>query len=588
MAKIHVLPPDIVSKIAAGEVIERPASVVKELLENALDAGATDIEIRVADAGRSLIQVRDNGCGISRDDIEQLFHRHATSKIATQDDLYAIHSLGFRGEALYSIAAVADVVLRSRTADNDTGWEIHCRGSQRILLKPVSKLVGTEIEIKELFFNTPARRKFLKSDTTEFNHILDIVTPYALLYADRRFVLTHNNREIFDLPPAGSRVARASQVLRIPKEHLIHFEDDNDRKAVAFELLLGDSNIQRPRKDEQYLFVNARPVQNRAISFHMNEAYKLLFPQGCFPFFCVMLNVPASDIDVNVHPTKREVKIQNEQAIAMRIRGACERALMTSSKIKQSSSALFPLPEPQAADEPTAQERSGREPAGADAVRESSFQPYRTSLTPREHRILFDSKIDVLTKQQSIIAQSLGDASYIGVFMNKYLLFESGDSLLIIDQHAAHERITFEKLIRQIRANAFEIDRLLTPMLLKATPKELLSWEDMQKNLEKIGFSTTSWDKETIALHSYPRLIRNPEQALRSILSGEEGNRADPEYLARRACRSSVMTGERLHKEEADTIRKDLLACDTPFTCPHGRPTVIEVKEAALNKQFLR
>jgi DNA mismatch repair protein MutL len=585
MPRIRVLPPEIVSKIAAGEVIERPASVVKELLENALDAGATDIEIRLQDAGRSLIRLTDNGSGIGREDLTTLFRRHATSKITDADDLYSIQSLGFRGEALYSICAVSDVVLRSGTASSDTGWEIHCRGLNQISLKPVSAPTGTDIEIRELFFNTPARRKFLKSDTAEYNHVLDIVIPYALLYYDCRFLLVHNERAILDLAPAASRAERAGAALGIPGEHLISRTDDNDRKEMAYELLLGDSNIQRPKKDEQFIFVNGRPVQNRAISFHLNEAYTLLFQRGTYPFYCVLIQVPSAGVDVNVHPTKREVKLQNEQAIALRLRAACERTLMTAGKLKQSTDTLFPrLHE-------TAQDKSAKSAEGtsdAPSPVNAPAQADRTQLTQQEHRILFDSKTQLPAAAQSVIEQSLAEASFVGVLLNKYLLFETRDSLLIVDQHAAHERITYERLARQIQTHTFEIENLLAPILVKVAVKEMLAWESVQKSLEGIGFSTTAWDKETVALHSYPRLIRNPEMALRSVLSGDVSRRVDPEYLARRACRSSVMTGECLHKEEALAIRNDLLACESPLTCPHGRPVIIEIKETSLSKQFLR
>ena len=289
MSTVKVLSPDVVSKIAAGEVIERPSSVVKELVENALDAGATRIEILVKEAGRSLIHVKDNGYGISQGDIQNIFLRHATSKISNVDDLFHITSLGFRGEALYSIAAVSDIILRSKTQEQDSGFEIHIRGGNILDVKPVGMQTGTEVEIYELFFNTPARRKFLRKNTTEFNHILSTLIPYTLVFPSCSFMLTSDykssQRTVLHLLTEKNSINRIARALHVEKDHIIELHQVIPNRDVTMHAFLGDMNIRRTSKDLQFIFVNGRPVINRLLSYRLNEMYRLLFPSDIYPFF---------------------------------------------------------------------------------------------------------------------------------------------------------------------------------------------------------------------------------------------------------------------------------------------------------------
>lgn len=567
MANVRILPPEIVSKIAAGEVIERPASVLKELLENSLDAKSTVIEIAVQDAGKTLIQVRDNGAGIPEDDLDTVFNRHATSKISQIDDLYAIASLGFRGEALYSIAAVADVTLRTKTDAQNSGWSVHVRGNERLSRKPCSMRSGTSIEIKELFFNTPARKKFLKSNTAEFNRIADLFMPYTLLFPQTRFKLSHDNKPILDFAPAQNIRERIAQALHVNKDDLIEGERDYAEKNISLRLVLGDINIQRGRKDMQFVFVNDRPVENKTISYHINEIYRSLLAPGVYPLFCVYIRMPATELDVNVHPTKREVKIRDEASLVAVLRNFSEQLLMTRSKARQSTS-LFIAP-----DRPT-----------QDPVGQSEQKQMQLALA--ESIALY--KTDIAQDKQTDLRSKLRQARYLGNLLKTFLLFETTDSLLVIDQHAAQERISYEKLKGQIERSAVEVQKLLVPLTFKATTQELLVWEGIKGVLEKIGFETTLFDKETIAVHSHPQLITDPENSVRNLLAGEQIAKMDPDKLARLACRSSVMAGFAMNKEQAEYQRGALLQARDPFTCPHGRPTVVEIPESALRKQFLR
>jgi DNA mismatch repair protein MutL len=592
MNNIRILPPEIASKIAAGEVIERPASVLKELIENSLDAGAERIDITVEDAGKKLIRVSDNGKGIGEKDIPALFNRHATSKIASIDDLYSISSLGFRGEALYSVSAVADVTLRSKTADADSGWETHIRGGQRLGNKPVTMTTGTDIGVQELFFNTPARKKFLKSNTSELNAMIDIVVPYTLLHPGIQFYFTHEKRKLIDAPAAKNHAARIAGILHIDKKNIIEDSREYPGHKLSLRLFLGDINIQRGRKDMQFIFVNGRPVQNKTISFHVNEIYKLLLAPGTHPFFCVFVEIPAADIDANVHPAKREIKIRNETSLVPALRQFTEHLLMTRSRPRQGTLAKAPdqrsdLGHPAAYRNTPAQKTvypAGAKPRVNRDHAEKPHEQYEMAL--RESIALY--KTGIIEEKKSDLKEKLRQARYLGNLLRKYILFETGDSMLIIDQHAAQERISFERLKNQIERGAVEVQPLLSPILMRLSQQEILLWEENGSTLENLGFNTSMFDKTTLAIHSHPQLIDQPENSVRNLLAGEKTAKLDPEKLARMACRSSVMAGFAMNPEQAEYQRASLLQCADPFICPHGRPTVIEIAEEHLSKQFLR
>jgi DNA mismatch repair protein MutL len=580
MSSVRILPPEIVSKIAAGEVIERPASVLKELLENSIDANATEIDVTIQNAGKTLIRIRDNGIGIAEEDLNSMFSRHATSKISRIEDLYEIASLGFRGEALYSIGAVSDIMLSSKTKSETSGWEIHLRGSARLSEKPVSIRTGTDIEVKELFFNTPARKKFLKSNTAEFNRMLDLFIPYTLLHNSVRFSLSHDSRTILDLQTCADRAERISAALHVDKKDLISEGRDYPEQNISIQLVLGDINIQRTRKDMQFIFINGRPVENRSISFHLNDIYKALLSGGVYPLFCAFIRIPADQLDVNVHPTKREVKIKDETHLIASLRHFSEQLLMTRSKAQQAKNLFVPP-------EQFGQAQTSSYPhADAQAAAGDRIKPQQVHMALAESIALYKS--DIAADKQNDLKTKLRQARYLGNLLKTYLLFETADSLLVIDQHAAQERISFEKLQAQIEASKVEAQRLLAPVLIKLAAQELLVWEEAKGVLEKIGFETSLFDKETLAIHSHPQMISQPETSVRNLLAGEQIARMDPQKLARLACRSSVMAGFAMNKEQAEYQRSALLEARDPFTCPHGRPTVVEITDSNLRKQFLR
>ncbi len=588
MGKVTLLSPDVIAKIAAGEAVDRPAAVVKELLENSIDAGATSIEIHLKDAGKELIHLKDNGSGIAREDLEKIFQRHATSKIANIEDLENLTSMGFRGEALFSIGAVSDVVLTTRTTSSE-GWQIHIHGGLRQNLEPAALAhTGTDIKIAELFFNTPARRKFLKNNTSELNQILNTVLPYTLIYPDKRFVLTHAGRSLLDLKPAPSSLDRVAAALNVSMNHFIETEQEFIEEQLRVRMILGNINIQRQRRDLQFIFINDRPVESKNLSFNLNDVYKLILPPGMYGAFVVNIRLNPANVDVNIHPTKREVRLKDEGRIISMLRRMTEYQLMQKGGVKEiplhqhTNTFVGDLKNGLPADQlifAPGQLRARFNP-GSYAIKEPSgaFATSQEQM-PLDFQ-LFGHNNDLRSK--------FTRARFIGAFLQKFLIFEADTSLLIVDQHAAQERIMFEKFKNQINSAQVEIQPLLTPVLLKLTPQEKITWEEVQEKLAAAGIETTQFDDDTIALQTQPLLLKNIEAAVRALLAGDDAHRMDHETLARRACKASIVAGDKLDISQANYQRQQLLDCKDPFTCPHGRPTLIEVTQTFLDRQFLR
>jgi DNA mismatch repair protein MutL len=576
MNNVNILPPDVIAKIAAGEAVDRPASVVKELLENAIDAGATNIEIHLKDAGRELIHIKDNGSGIGHADLKNIFQRHATSKISAIEDLEKLHSMGFRGEALYSIAAVSDVILGSRTSRED-GWQIHVRGGMRQRLEPAALAqTGTDIKIAELFFNTPARRKFLKNNASELHQILNIVLPYTLIYPQIRFVLTHAGKGLLDLRPAPSRLDRAAAALNVRMDHLLETDQEFVEDKIRVKMILGDINIQRPRRDLQFIFINNRPVESKNLSFNLNDVCKLILPPGVYGAFIVDITLDPANVDVNIHPTKREVRIKDEAMLIRLLRRMAEYQLMHKGHTKELT---FSTP--------------GVEVVGGLPADQLIFAPGQLqshmSFPKTSVGLEDDNMRDFqLFGRDNTLRSKFTRARFVGAFLQKFLLFEADESLLIVDQHAAQERIMFEKFKGQIENAGIESQPLLAPLLLKLTPQEKIVWEELQEKLSGAGIETTQFDDDTIAVQTQPLLLKNIENVVRTLLAGADAPRMDHAALARRACKASIVAGDKLDMTQADYQRKQLLECKDPFICPHGRPTVIEVTQDFLDRQFLR
>ncbi|MCM8764741.1 MAG: DNA mismatch repair endonuclease MutL [Candidatus Omnitrophica bacterium] len=565
MGKIQTLPEELISRIAAGEVIERPASVLKELIENSIDASAKKIVVNLNKSGKNLIAVKDDGIGIEKEDIPLLFQRHSTSKIKKFEDLFRISSMGFRGEALYSIGSVSEVFLRTKIENEQTGWEIHVKNGKKTEPKPVSMQKGTEVQVHNLFSNVPARRKFLKSDTTEFRKILDFFIPYAIVHPSIHFVLIHNKKTVFDLSGEQSIKPRMSKIFNINQEHLLEIFWRSIDNSVSIEAVIGDINLQRSRKDMQFIFINNRPVQHNGLSFTINSVYRNLLPPEMYPAFAFFFNLKKDDVDINVHPSKREVKIRNEVDILNLTRKVLEENLIKKARPRvlssrmESKSELMQVSEKRAE---TYQKETMQEPA------------------------LIQAQIE-LPETKDFKSKFL-QSRFIATVLKTYLIFESTDCIFMVDQHAAHERIIFEKLLDQARKGKIETEQLLIPSSIPLSTHEMIAWESGGKiKLEEIGFITTQWDTRIIAVHSCPKGINNPELAVRNIL-GEGKINLDIETLLKKACRGSTMAGENLSLEEAESLKVALISCEQPLVCPHGRPTIVEIGKKFIEKQFFR
>ncbi len=596
---VKILSSDVIAKIAAGEVVERPASVVKELVENSIDAGANSIEVHLKDAGKELIHIKDDGCGIAKGDMDQIFQRHATSKLQSIEDLQKLSSMGFRGEALYSLAAVSDIILRSKTSAKGgpasgwkDGWEIHLQASKRLELKPAAlSSQGTEIKITQLFFNTPARRKFLKNNASEMQQIINVFLPYTLLYPAKRFLLSHAGKILIDLTPSTSAIDRMSHALNLANKDLFEASQEFAELNATVRMLVSSINVQRPRRDLQFIFVNNRPVENKNLSFNMNDVYRLILPPGVYPAFVLDIQIDPSEVDANIHPTKREVRLRQESRLISFVRHMTEYTLLQQGQAKsiegigpQETGATF-INKAQSnflKDEPaslfsTSSPAISQNPGFLKSAIGRSFE---TSHWKTASEDFFKSEDNLRSK--------FTKARFIGSFISKYLLFESEQSLFLVDQHAAQERIMFEKFDNQIKQGKIEVQPLLTPVLLKMNASEKIAWENSQENLKDVGIETSLFDEDTLAIQTQPVLLKNIENSVRMLLSGDSVARCDRTTIARRACKASIVTGDKMDISQADYQRKQLLACHDPFTCPHGRPTVVEIKESFLDKQFLR
>jgi DNA mismatch repair protein MutL len=555
MGKVNYLPENIRNKIAAGEVVESPASVLKELIENSIDANSEKIEIVIENSGKKLISVKDNGEGIEPDDIEKIFERYSTSKIKDIDDLYKIKTLGFRGEALYSIGSVSDVILKSKVRNEKTGREIHVRGGEKLNLKECGMSDGTIVEVRELFFNTPARRKFLKSDITEFRKLVNIFIPYTISFYGVSFSFINDGNKFIHLLPSENRILRFCEVANIEKNFFIH--EKNNFEKFGIEIIFGDENLKRNQKNLQFIFVNERPVHNYTISHAVNNFYQSFFSTEFFPVFAIFLKLPYQDVDVNIHPTKREVKIRYENEISREI------VNFLSEIFKKANTKIIQI-----------EKKYG-----------SVIKKIEKEIVKERVDIFAAEKTD---EKEIRLIEKLKNSEFIGIFKNKYLIFAFDDSLFFIDQHAAVERINYEKFIKEIEKGDINIQQLLTPLIINLNYEEMVIYEKVEKIIEKYGFLTTKWGENKIAIHGYPSMLKNIEFSIRNILSEEDIDKYEREEIAKRACKLSISAGQKLTEEEAKNIIENLIECKNPFVCPHGRPVVVEITERFIDTQFLR
>ncbi len=640
MSVIRILPEAVANKIAAGEVVERPASVVKELLENSLDAGAERIAVAVEAGGKRLIRVDDDGSGMNHDDALLAFERHATSKIRDADDLFAISTLGFRGEALPSIAAVSRLVLETRERSESSGSHLEIAGGKLRDVKEVARDAGTLVEVRDLFFNTPARRKFLKSESTELGHIAQLVTHYALAHPEKSFRLSSLTNDIVNVAPVATSRERVYQLMGgklleqmvdiAPLERRLPIpqgaEKDQPPGAepplVRVSGFVSRPEVQKLNRNSIYFFVNRRLVRDRLILHAVTEAYRNILPSSVFPVALIFLQLPASEVDVNVHPSKTEVRFRNSGFIHDFVRDSIRQGLVASQPV-----AAFPLPRratpppdevateaaerladetpvmrgpasPLEVSKPQASHAARAFPTGRNFLL-SSRQP-----APVTGKLPLDAALSAYAPPQTSLAEGAAPASEfpadlvpLGQVQESFIVATNADGLWIVDQHVAHERVLFERHLKMRREKKVAGQRLLLPIVVELRPEQQATFQEIAEELASNGFEVEPFGQRTVAIKTAPADIRTEdvEKLLLEILDGvgPEARGISLESLrgkiaASVSCHAAIKINMALDETKMNWLLRELARTECPMTCPHGRPVVLKYSMKAIQKAFKR
>ncbi|MGB6430998.1 MAG: DNA mismatch repair endonuclease MutL [Candidatus Acidiferrales bacterium] len=658
MSRVRILPEAVANRIAAGEVVERPASVVKELVENALDAGASEVRVEAESGGKRMIRVSDDGGGMAHDDALLAFERHATSKLRTSDDLLSIATLGFRGEALPSIASVSRLLLETRAAEEAEGTRIEFAGGKLIGVKPMGAPVGTTVSVADLFYCVPARRKFLKSESTELGHIASLVTHYALAHPGRHFVLKTPTQEIVNVPPAANLSDRVYQLFgRQALEELLELptataplraaitEPELEPAERASQLSVGGfvsrPEVQRANRNSIYIFVNRRLVRDRVILHAIHEAYRNLMPGYSFPSVLLFLDLPAEEVDVNVHPAKIEVRFRHPAFVHDFARDVIRQALVAAKPI-----ADFPQSSAYAPGAPDSAE-AFRAAAGAAGDSAASGAPravipplgplgdaglaeeFQLSVAPSEpvpqrfefgtpgnsaaaaalgafgaeaamQPAVFAEHFREVAAQRADApanAHSIGALKPLGQVNSSFIVAVNGEGLWIIDQHVAHERILFEQHLKARREGALTGQRLLVPIVAELSPGQLAIFERIAEELSANGFDAAMMGPRTVAIQAAPAGIASAdaERLLLEILDGIEREDAgisidslQEKIAASTACRAAIKINMALDQTKMEWLLDELARTEAPMSCPHGRPIVLRYSTREIERAFKR
>ena len=660
MGRIRVLPDQVANKIAAGEVVERPASVVKELLENSLDAGATELRIEVESGGRRLIRIVDDGCGMLRDDALLAFERHATSKLRDVNDLLSISTLGFRGEALPSIASVSRLLLETRSQEETTGTRIEIAGGKMLRCEEAAQGNGTVITVRDLFYNVPARRKFLRTEQTELAHIASLVTHYSLAHPDKTFELTSGATELLHVTPVGTLKERVYQVFGsqalddlveigrkerdllmpppnvAPSEAIAEFRREPDEPPSRRFRLSGffsRPQVQRANRNSIYIFVNGRLIRDRLLMHALSSAYHNLMPAASYPFALLFLECDPEEVDVNVHPSKTEVRFRHGSFVHDFVRDTLRERLMESRPAPSFSPGARQDARPSAqpgthlAYSEFSQMIENEPPAGDSLVEAApaiaAALPDFTLRTPAAPapRLDFSAPPIAVTPgpppsgklsrrldahgefpDSAIPAPensltSLSDLRPLGQIHESFILAAGRDGLWIIDQHVAHERILFEQVMKQRAAGRVEMQRLLMPLIIQLTPEQQIDYARIAAELHASGFETEPFGNRTIAVKAAPAAVgaADLEKILFEILeiAETEMRTASLEDLRRNicasiACRAAIKINMRLDAGKMEWLLRALSETDCPMSCPHGRPIALHYSTREILKAFHR
>lgn len=614
---IRILPEHIANQIAAGEVVQRPESVVKELIENCIDADSTHITVVLKDSGKLLIQVIDNGNGISPDDARLAFERHATSKIEKAEDLSAIFTLGFRGEALASIASVAQVELRTRQMDDKLGTSVRVEGGMYQAIEPIATAKGTSITVKNLFFNTPGRRNFLKSDNVEFRHILETVQKYALFYYGIRWTLISDDETVFDVEICDA-LTRIGQLFgEKVKKNMIEISEKTD--LIDIHGFIAKPDVARKTRGDQYLFINGRAIIHKSIQHAIFSSYGALLPHGTYPFYVIFLTIDPHKVDINVHPAKQEVKFEDERSIYAITMSVMRKALAKNDLIPGMEGGMTfansgdkfqfdpqkGFPDFKPVERPNSPISNAPYINPYDRVVSLPFDRSTISTDPNQKsQINIPDQLVRSHGEPDQVLRSFAtevDNSAIGErriwqVHNKYIFSQIVTGLMIIDQHVAHERILYELALKNMTNNHPFTQQLLFPHTMDLTPADFELVKILKDDIVRLGFDLKFFSGRTVVIEGVPADVKpgSEQRILQDILLQYRDFEKEFKWKGREnlaasyACRSAIKAGDSLSVEEMKNLVDKLFACQNPYTCPHGRPIVVKVPIEELDIRFGR
>ena len=652
MGRIRVLSDNVANKIAAGEVVERPASVVKELLENSLDAGATRIRIEVEGGGRKLISIIDNGCGMGHDDAMLAFERHATSKIHDADDLLNIDTLGFRGEALPSIASVSRLSLETRQADDAAGSRIEIAGGKLLKVEETGVPPGTAITVRDLFFNVPARKKFLKAESTELSHIASLVTHYALAHPDKHFEMHSATHNLLTTPPVATHTERLYQVFgRDTLDQLISVAAECDlqrigipeappwRRTEDYEPpipgkvrlhgFISKPELQKLNRNSIFVFVNQRLVRDRVVQHALTEAYRNIIPPTVFPVVLLFLEAPPTEVDANVHPAKTEVRFRQQSFMHDFVRDSVRAALMKARPVPQFTREIVAQPSARTALTPGAS-LSGTEPGykeEAGFVLTATAPPVQneplafggatfidsgnTRIVPYAGAVASQisdmaavamggscgAAIESYVEDEDGIAPQLASLKPLGQVRESFILAVNQEGLWIIDQHVAHERVLFERVLKERQTGSIPVQKMLMPIVVELTPGQQAVFTEISEELGRNGFEVELFGSRTIVVKAVPAGVEScdVEQLLGELLVEFEREQQAMNLDAVRhriaasiACHAAIKVNMPLQQNKMEWLLRELAQTECPMSCPHGRPVVLRYSVKDIQRAFKR
>lgn len=625
MAKINILDDSTINKIAAGEVVERPSSIIKELVENSIDAGSSYISIEIENGGKDLIRIVDNGSGIDKDDVNKAFLRHATSKINTVEDLSSLESLGFRGEALASIAAVSKLEMLTKTEEALIGLRIVLDGGKIREKEATSANRGTQISVRDLFFNTPARRKFLKSNQAEAQAITDIVNKIAIGNPSIKIKYINNSKTIYETLGDGSIINAIRMIYgRDISENLI--EIDYRSKYFSISGYLGNNNIYRGNRNHQHVYINGRYIKSPNISKKINDAYKAIIPINKYPIYFVNISVDPAKVDVNIHPSKLEVKFDQEEEILNELSDFVRGILLKSSlvgryKNNNRGKDLYNKNSFAGFNSFSYSPQEVENNLTSTAIREdvnNSGSNQNTNESPRVQADMIQTPIRLsdinndgiqdkkevdskMEYQQSSFIEESPDRNpdfiglkFIGIIFDTYIIFSKNDDMIMLDQHAAHERIRFEMYMSKYKANDISVQMLIDPIIMDLDANDM---DTVRKNIDvfsSFGFLVEEFGHRSISIRGLPNTFGKPESKrfIYELIDGlgKIDNIYDTKYdeIAEIACKSAIKGNDKISIEEAKHLIGQLEECSNPYTCPHGRPTMVKMTRYEIEKLFKR